>query len=250
MFPRDRAAAPRTRGVRLAGRVLGAVVLLPALWASVYFGAGSLLAGSAPPAPEAAPECGRLLVQPAGGVAFHAASTKVALVLDEEWQAHFGDDSAEVARSLLADAGALFRGVNIHLLPVRVGVWQSPDGQTTAAELLRTVKDSTDRGDADIVIALTGQELNGGDGRADVGGRYALIEYHEGRPERDAFVLVHEIAHLFGATHGCDLPGHDGVMAVRGFDEPGLICSCTRGVLEANAARFHEQAALTEDAAP
>lgn len=172
------------------------------------------------------------------------------LALDEEWQARFGGEAAAVARSLLADAGALFRSVNIHLLPVRVDVWESPDSQTTALELLEAVRESIDRADADIVIALTAQSLAGADGRAEVGGRHALIEHHVEHPERDMFVLAHEIAHLFGATHGCDLAGHEGLLASKGFDEPGLICACTRELLEANAARFHEQARPLENSSP
>lgn len=231
-------------------RVLVAVVLLPAAWAGVYAAAGQLQAPSAPPPTEDASECGRLLVEPADGPVFHAASTRVVLALDEEWRERFGEDATRMARSLLADAGALFRSVDIHLLPVRVEAWESPDGQTTALELLAVVRESIDLANADIVIALTAQSLTGADGRAEVGGRYAVIEHHPGRLERDTFVLAHEVAHLFGATHGCDLAGHEGLLASKGFDEPGLICACTRELLEANAARFHEQAKPLEDSSP
>jgi metallopeptidase family M12-like protein len=231
-------------------RALVALALLPALWASLYFGTGRLLSGSTPIASgtEAEVNCGRLLVQPDDGVIFHAASTRVVLALDEEWQARFGEDSVQVARSLLTDAGALFRSVDIHLLPVRFEAWESPDRETSVVELLGVVRESIDYADADIVIALTAQDLRGADGRAEVGGRYALIEHHPEHPERDAFVVAHEVAHLFGATHGCDLVGHEGVLAGSGFDEPGLICPCTRSLLEANAARFHELAEPLEDA--
>jgi hypothetical protein len=233
-------------------RTLLAIVLLPVLWMSVYLATGRLLTGNATVAPEAEAEaeCGRLLVQPDDGVVFHSASTRVVLALDEEWQARFGEDAAPLARSLLADSGALFRSVDIHLLPVRVEAWESPDSQTTALELLEVVRESVDRADADIVIALTAQDLRGADGRAEVGGRYAIIEHHGGHPERDEFVLAHEIAHLFGATHGCDLSEHEGVLASRGFDESELICPCTRKLLESNAARFHERAEPVDDSSP
>ena len=75
-------------------------------------------------------------------------------------------------------------------------------------------------------------------------------EHHEQQPEKAEFVLAHEIAHLFGATHGCDLADHEGVLASQGFDEPELICPCTRQLLEANAARFHEQAEPPEATSP
>ena len=233
-------------------RAIVLVVLLPVLWAGVYFATGSLLSGETPAAHdgEAEEECGRLLVEPSDGVVFHAASTRVVLALDEEWQARFGEDATQVARSLLADSGALFRSVDIHLLPVRVELWKSPDSLTSAVELLEVARESVDRADADVVIALTAQDLTGADGRAEVGGRYAIIEQHEGHPERDEFVLAHEIAHLFGATHGCDLSGHEGVLASKGFNESELICPCTRELLEANAARFHEEAELAGEASP
>ena len=63
-------------------------------------------------------------------------------------------------------------------------------------------------------------------------------------------MLAHEIAHLFGATHGCDLSEHEGVLANKGFDESEFICPCTRKVLEANAARFHQQGEPNEDSSP
>jgi len=227
------------------------LVLLPVVWFGTYVASAQLLPANAPTSEASgAAECGRLLVQPDDGIVFHAASTRVVLALDEEWRERFGEDSTQVARALLVEAGGLFRRVDIHLLPIRVADWESPGQYTTAEQLLQVVRESVDRGDADIVVALTAQSLYGADGRAEVGGRYALIEQHPGHPERDAFVLAHEIAHLFGATHGCDLPGHDGVLATAGFAEPGLICPCTRQLLESNAARFHQQAEAIEIASP
>jgi len=223
-------------------RLFVALMLLPVAWIGIYLAADRVLS---PPsggavADNVALECGELLVEPDRGPVFEAASTRVMLALDEEWHEHFGDDAAQVARSLLVETGGLFRSVDIHLLPIGVTNWESPDAIDDAEELLVVVRETVDLEDADIVIALTAQNLSGADGEAEVGGRYAIIEQHPGHPERDAFVLAHEIAHLFGATHGCELPGHEGVLASQGFDEPELICPCTRQLLEQNAARFHE----------
>lgn len=226
------------------------VLLLPAVWVSSYIAIGRLLTPDTAAAMDPEAECGRLLVELDDGIVFHAASTRVVLALDEEWRVRFAEDATPVARSLLVEAGALFRSVDIHLLPVRVESWESPDNLRSAIELLQVARESVDYAAADIVIALTAQELVGADGRAEVGGRYALVEHHEEHPERDSFVLAHEVAHLFGATHGCDLPGHDGVLAERGFNEPQLICPCTEQLLEANAARFHELTAAAEDGSP
>jgi hypothetical protein len=233
-------------------RGLVVVGLLPVVWVGVYFAIGSLLSEAGPALLDADAEvgCGRLLVELDDGPVFHAASTRVALALDEEWRERFGEDATQEARLLLVEASGLFRSVDIHLLPIRVEDWESSDRYTTAAGLLREVKESIELGDADIVVALTAQDLHGQDGRATVGGRYAVIEQHVGHPERDAFVLAHEVAHLFGATHGCDLEGREGLLASKGFEEPGLICPCTRSLLEANAARFHEEVAAVEVSSP
>lgn len=209
--------------------------------------------GSLVPLPEAAgeegPACGApLSVSQVDGEAFSADSTRVVLALDDEWGARFGDQAEQVARSLLIEVGGLFKGLHIHLLPVRVETWTSPDGATSARELGHIARAAVSSDGADIVIALTGTPLTPEDGWAEVGGRYALVAHHPGAPARDAIVLAHEIAHLFGADHGCDVPGYEGLMAERGFEEARLICPCTRQILESNAARFHDDRAGTEGA--
>lgn len=218
------------------------MALPPVVWIVVYLGAGTLTSSSDVDLPVAfESECGRLLVETDGAPVFHASSTHVALVLDEEWRALFGEDASSVARALLWEASALFRQVDIHLPPVRVSDWSSPEGATTARELLSVVENTVELADADLVIALTGQRLDGADGRARRDGRYAVIEHHPGYPERDGFVLAHEVAHLFGANHVCDVPGREGLLAKSGYEDPDLICHCTKRVLETNAAAFHEQ---------
>ncbi len=124
-------------------------------------------------------------------------STRVVLALDEEWQADFQAEATMAARTLLWEASRLYRGFNIHLLPLRIERWISADEMDSAEELLHLARNSIPRSDADIVVALTGQQLEHGDGYAEVGGRYALVSRHPGHPVRDAMVLAHEIAHLF-----------------------------------------------------
>ncbi len=168
-------------------------------------------------------------------------STRVVLALDEDWQAEFRGEAAGAARMLLWEASKLYRGFYIHLLPLRIKRWISPNEIDSAEDLLHVARNIVPRGDADIVIVLTGQQLGRGDGYAEIGGTYALASRHPGHPERDAMVLAHEVAHLFGAYHGCNLAGRSGVMAEQGFEEPDFVCPCTRQVLETNAARFHQQ---------
>ncbi len=216
--------------------------LIPGAWLAAFF-ATSAWGFSFPPPDdyvEGVPICGRpLTVEQTGGRTFPVESTRVLLALDEQWRDRFGERADDVARSLLMDVGGLFRGLHIHLLAVHIASWVSPDGVDSATELLAVARSTIPPEGADIVVALTGRQLRPVDGSARVGGRYAVVGHHPDQPERDAFVLAHEVAHLFGATHGCDLEGHEGVMARRGFDEPGLICPCTREVLEMNAIRFH-----------
>ncbi len=219
------------------------VFLLPTAWlaaALISTGALELRPVSLDEGPQEASPCGRqLFVSTDDGRVLRGESTRVVLALDEEWRARFQDESNAVARSLLGEASSLFRGLHIHLLPVRTESWVSPDSVDSAEGLLSAARAAVSLDEADIVVALTGQPLTQADGRAEIGGRYALVRHHPGKPERDAMVLAHEVAHLFGANHGCDLPGHSGLMAKGGFEEPGLICPCTQQVLERNAARFH-----------
>lgn len=221
-------------------RRLAALSLIPIAWLVVMIGAGTLgSTGLAVEEGDGELMCGeRLVVEPADGAAFSGASTRVVLALDQVWHAEYAERADEVARALLVEVSALFRGIHIHLLPTRVAAWTSPE--TTSAEALHEAARATiDLGRADIVVALTGRTLSPKDGFGPIGGRYAVVGHHPEQPERDALVLAHEVAHLFGASHGCDLDDHEGVMAGRGFDEPALICPCTRTVLEANAMRFH-----------
>ncbi len=222
-----------------------ALVLVVGAWiGGAVLGAGALqLATGAEDAAARGPRaCGRQL--PGGvddGRVSRTTSTRVVLAIDEDWQAAFQGDAGRAARTLLWDASKLYRGFSIHLLPLRIEQWFSPDEMDSAEDLLHVARDSVPRGDADIVIVLTGQQLARADGYAEVGGRYALASRHPGRPERDAMVLAHEIAHLFGAYHGCNLPGRSGLMAEQGFEEPDFVCPCTRQTLEMNAARFHQR---------
>lgn len=222
-----------------------AVVLVSVAWlggAALGAGALRLVTGAEDAEVPGSLACGRQL--PGGadeGQVSRTRSTRVVLALDEDWQAYFQDEATVAARTLLWEASSLYRGFSIHLLPLRIDRWVSPDEIDSAEELLHLARKSIPRGEADIVVVLTGQQLERGDGYAEIGGRYALVSRHPGHPERDAMVLAHEIAHLFGADHGCDLPGNSGVMAEQGFEEPDLVCPCTRQALEMNAARFHQQ---------
>ena len=185
-------------------------------------------------------ECGRQLSS-VSGERLTLRSVRVVMALDEEWRDRFGDDSEAVARSLVSDVSGLYRDIGLHLLPVRIVDWSSPDELDSAEDLLADLSETMQLDMGDVLFGLTGQPLPRIDGFARVGGQIAVVGHHPGRPERDVFVLAHEVGHLFGAHHGCDTPGLAGVMADSGFEDPLVVCPCTRAILEANVARFHEE---------
>lgn len=185
-------------------------------------------------------ECGRQLSS-VSGERLTLRSVRVVIALDEEWRERFGDDSEAVARSLVSDVSGLYRDIGLHFLPVRIADWSSPDDLDSAEDLLVDLSETMQVDDSDVIFGFTGQHLPRVDGFAPVGGQIAVVGHHADRPERDVFVLAHEAGHLFGAHHGCDIPGLAGVMADSGFEDPLVVCPCTRAILEANVARFHEE---------
>jgi hypothetical protein len=195
---------------------------------------GSNAASGLPPL-----ECGRQLSS-VSGERVTQRSVRVIVVLDEEWREQFGDDSESQARSLVSDVSGLYRDIGIHFLPTRIADWSSPDDVVSAEDLLPELSEAIPLDDEDVIFGFIGQHLPRVDGFAEVGGRVAVVGHHPGLPERDLLVLAHEAGHLFGAHHGCDVPGLAGVMADSGFEDPLVVCPCTRAILEANVARFHE----------
>jgi len=185
-------------------------------------------------------ECGRQLSS-VSGERLTLRSVRVVVALDEEWRERFGDDSEAVARSLVSDVSGLYRDIGLHFLPVRVADWSSPDHFDSAEDLLADLSETMRVDNSDVIFGLSGQHLSRIDGFARVGGQVAVVGHHPGQLERDVFVLAHEVGHLFGAHHGCDIPGLAGVMADTGFEDPLVVCPCTRAILEANVARFHEE---------
>ncbi|MEE9228212.1 MAG: M12 family metallo-peptidase [Acidimicrobiia bacterium] len=218
-----------------------ALLLLPVAWFGVAFPLGDVLEPSALSSyPIYGLECGRRLTEPPGDRVSVVQSVRVLLATDEEWQELHGESGDAKARSLLLGASSMFRGVAIHLLPVRIVEWDSPDDLATVRDLTVAAEETVPRREADIVVVLTAQKRDTfEDGYAQVGGRYVVVASHPGHPDQDVTVLAHELSHLFGAHHGCDVPGYEGLMAPGEFDGASLICPCTRRVLEMNAQRFH-----------
>jgi hypothetical protein len=222
-------------------RYVVSLIALPAFWFVAVFAVDAALEGATRPDHAADRlECGRHLTDlPVDAVPL-VESVRVVLVTDEEWRDTIRGPQASVARHVLLDAASLFRGVSIHFLPVRIVDWESPDETNTIRDVWAVARESIPLGNADVAVVLTAQaRTTSQDGHAGVGGRYVAVAHHPEHPGRDALVLAHEVSHLYGAHHGCDVPGRAGLMAPRGFDHD-LICPCTRRILELNANRFHE----------
>ena len=223
-------------------RFLVAPLLVLALWITTAFAAEAALNRWWSPTEGELLNlsCGRDLQGGASSGVKMAVPVKVAVVLDEEWRSHFGDTAGEQARTIMTRAAGFYRNLGVQLTLLRVDNWTSPDTVSTAGAFLDRAENEVGLQDADIAVIFTKQELDGSeDGRAEVGGRYAFIRHHSGHGGRDEFVLAHELGHIFGAHHGCDVPGFAGIMAESGFEQPPLVCPCTRRVLEINVDRFH-----------
>ncbi len=211
------------------------------VWFGVALGVNTFLQlGTATDSDSSGLECGRRLIVTTPNRTALSVPFKAVLVLDEEWRTHFGDRAEVAARLIVTRAVGHYRSLGIHVLPVRVESWESPDDLTSLHDLLDEVKSEGILRDADVVIVLTGQVAGKADGSADVGGRYAIVRHHADHDGQDEFVLAHEIGHVFGAHHGCDVPGLAGVMAESGVEQPVRLCPCTRRAIESNVQRFHD----------
>lgn len=184
-------------------------------------------------------DCGVVLsaVPPGLGPGAHY-EARVVLAVDNSWLAKFGEDAERQARSVLEDAAPLFRPFGIQLVAATFVRWRSDHLPASSDQLLAEVKRSVDLEGADVVLGLTGLHLHGGDGRAYVGGRYALVGHHPGHPERDRLVAAHELGHLLGARDTPAGSGRGTLMAKTGFDHNLEWSSCHERLLKLNASRF------------
>lgn len=126
----------------------------------------------------------------------------VTIALDEEWLDAFGANAEQRAADVVEMAAADLRPAGIHLQPSEISEWTSADDAETIHPLLDTVKDAVPVEGQSLAVALTAGSYSGGvDGLAHVGHPYVVVRHHEGGLERDAYVLTHEIGHIFGLDH-------------------------------------------------
>lgn len=180
------------------------------------------------------------------------------IAADEEFRAR--GDWQEMLESRIATVSDFYeREFGIRWRIQRIRDWVSDNRGTDMSSRLRELETDVPPGDADVVLGVSSQPSYV-KGVATTLGAYVLVvdsgEYDE---ERNAVILAHEFAHLFGAWHsndqntlmfaagaltfGVDKGTRDIVEAMRWFDfRQGLD-----GIDEATAARLTD---IYEESAP
>lgn len=161
----------------------------------------------------------------------------VALLVDEEWIERFGPDAEGVARSVFMTAERKLEVADIHLRPVVYSTWDSPSGATSIVDLLDALERSGRPEGADIVVGLTDDYAGRDGGAARLRHPYAVVKHHPLHLERDAYVLVHEVAHTLGLFHH-SCPDGRCIMADHDYDPREHWCDHHLALLRANGGFF------------
>jgi len=175
-------------------------------------------------------------------------SIRVVVAVDDAWLGEDRPAALNGARILLRDLTAVFDEFGIQLKAVRFEAWSSSGDHLSASERLEEARSAVALADDDIVVALAGARSGRADGKASIGGRYALVFRHPDHPERDLWVAAHEIGHLFGAWHSERSETEKDVMSPDGFGSEVHWSPCHVSLLRMNADRFEHDTRLVSGA--
>lgn len=160
------------------------------------------------------------------------------VAVDEEWLRLFGSDAEQQARRVVEASAAYLRPADIDLRFAAMETWTSDDDGGSLHGLLEALELSGSPAEADMVVGLTaGQYAGKVDGVARPRQPYVVIKHHPRYPERDAYVLTHEIGHVLGLDHHA-CPDGRCFMADHKYDLQEHWCSDHLDVLTANGGYF------------
>lgn len=126
----------------------------------------------------------------------------VTVGLDEEWLDAFGGDAEQRAARVIAAAASNLRQAGLDLRVSAITEWASANDAETIHPLLDEIREAIPVDGPSLAVALTAGSYAGGvDGLAQVRQPFVVVRHHPGSLERDAYVLTHEIGHIFGLDH-------------------------------------------------